>query len=46
MKMKGDNYSYLAEVDLPDTKEVLVKSAEKAYGRGIGNQSVLYMAPT
>ncbi|XP_063149002.1 14-3-3 protein gamma-like [Candoia aspera] len=32
LKMKGDNYRYLAEVALPAAKDTLVKSAEKAYG--------------
>nr|XP_056704523.1 14-3-3 protein gamma-like [Euleptes europaea] len=32
LKMKGDNYRYLAEVASPDAKETLVKSAETAYG--------------
>ncbi|XP_007434256.1 14-3-3 protein gamma-like [Python bivittatus] len=31
LKMKGDNYRYLAEVALPAVKDTLVKSAEKAY---------------
>ncbi|CAI5765898.1 14-3-3 protein gamma [Podarcis lilfordi] len=32
LKMKGDNYRFLAEVALPDVKETLVKSAQKVYG--------------
>uniref|UniRef100_A0A8D2IGG6 14-3-3 domain-containing protein n=1 Tax=Varanus komodoensis TaxID=61221 RepID=A0A8D2IGG6_VARKO len=45
LKMKGDGYRYLAEVALPDTKETLVKSAEKAYGEA---QEITqrYMEPT
>ncbi|XP_060620825.1 14-3-3 protein gamma-like [Anolis sagrei] len=31
LKMKGDNYRYLAEVAQSDTKEMLVKSAVQAY---------------
>ncbi|XP_053150463.1 14-3-3 protein gamma-like [Hemicordylus capensis] len=43
--MKGDNYRYLAEVALPDAKETLVKSAEKAYGEA-QELSQKYMEPT
>ncbi|KAJ6660341.1 hypothetical protein lerEdw1_017764 [Lerista edwardsae] len=45
LKMKGDNYRFLAEVAEPDVKATLVKAAEQAYGEA-QEISECYMEPT